>query len=330
MKKHRVILIGLIVSLLLSACQTTNQSNDEHDEAQIKEYGPTLVFDYDVSAQLAAEDDYIASLSLFDYQSKFKSNVALDEAARRQVYQASISAYNDDEKTRITTAYHKVFKIIEDMSITLPDTIYIFSDDKVEGGAAYTRQNAICLPKQMIAQMTDDRLTWLVAHEAFHVISRYNQALRPDWYGIIGYRQTEPIKWPPELVDLTIANPDAPTYNYVICCLYQGKKMDFMPIIYADEPYDLSRDESFFRYLIEAYIAVDVVSGIPQPIYQDGQLLMVSKDLLSDFLDQVGQNTSYTTHPEETTADHFAMIILDNYHSAPNPEMVIALQKTLY
>lgn len=330
MKKHNILLISLIFSLLLCACHAGDQKTSVIEAKSPAQDDPALVFDYDVSALLAAEDDYIKTLSIFDYQSKFKSNVAIDEAARRKVYKAAISAYHDDEKARITAAYLKVFKKIEGMSIKLPDKIYIFSDDKVESGAAYTRQNAICLPKQMIAQMTDDKLTWLVAHEVFHIISRYNQDRRPDWYGIIGYRQTESIKWPTELVDLTIANPDAPTCNYVISCLYQGQKMDFMPVIYAEEPYDLSRGESFFKYLNEAYIAVDVVDGIPQPIYQDGELLLVSKDLLSDFLDQVGQNTSYTMHPEETTADHFAMIILDNYHSAPNPEKVIALQKTLY
>lgn len=285
---------------------------------------------WDVASVLAAEDDYIKAFSTFDYAGKFKSETPLNYNQRLQMYNSAIEPYTDKEKQRIIKAYDTVLQGMAGIGCQLPPQIMVFSDGKTESGEAYTRQNTVNLPKKMMRFMSDKRLTTLIAHETFHIISRYNQEDHQGWYQILGYRRVNEMVWPDEMKSLTIANPDAPQNNYVIRCQYNGLKYDFMPVIYANGPYQLSNNKSFFKYLQEGMVAVEVVDDNPKPVYMDGKMLIVKKSELVGFTEQVGKNTKYTIHPEETTADHFAMLIMDNYKNAPNPDKIQALEKLMF
>lgn len=334
----RTILVILLVLCLLTGCTSqvvaapvilpVDQPADIEQSAPVALF--EIIFDSDVAPILAEEDDYIRALSAYDYAAKFKSESPLDYDQRLQKYKGAIEPYTDDEKQRILSAFDAVMQELEGIKLELPRQIMVFSDGQIESGAAYTRQNAICLPKKMIGYKSSEDLTKLVAHELFHVISRYNQAEREAWYQIIGHRKVTEMVWPDELQALTIANPDAPQNNYVIRCQYNDQEYDFMSVIYADEPYPITSNAAFFNYLREGMMAVEVVDNTPKPIYAEGKLLIVDKSKLIGFTEQVGKNTDYTMHPEETTADHFALLISGKYKSAPNPEKIEALKTLMF
>ncbi len=315
MKKHIYLLLILIGVLFMSGCQ---------DNTLFK-----ILYDGDVSTILSQNDDYIQKLSHFDYAAKFKSEVPLSTAEFKTLYSNAIEPYTPADIKKLNASFSKVKKGLKDYSLTLPETLYVFSESTVEAGAAYTRANAICIPKVFMNAISPDQLDRLVAHEIFHVISRYNSALRPKMYGIIGYQQTKALIIPPQLKDLTVANPDAPENNYFITCTYNGKNMNFMPLTYSETPYDAVKGGTFFDYLMDDMLAVEIKDGIPQALTENGKPLLVTKDTLENFTEQIGTNTDYTYHPEETTADHFVMLIFDDLKTLPNPELITALGDVL-
>ena len=328
MKKSFVMILLLMCFMTGCAAQATEQAADSAQ--QLPMAAIEIVFDGEVAPVLATEDDYIKAFSTFDYAGKFKTETPLNYNQRLQMYSSAIEPYTDKEKQRILKAYETVLQGMAGIECELPPQIMVFSDGTTESGEAYTRQNAVNLPKKMMRFMSDKRLTNLIAHETFHVISRYNQDDHEAWYKILGYRKVNEMIWPDEMKALTIANPDAPQNNYVIRCQYNNQEYDFMPVIYANSPYELSSNKSFFKYLQEGMVAVEVVEGNPKPVYVDGKMLIVEKSDLVGFIEQVGKNTKYSIHPEETTADHFAMLITDSYKKAPNPEKIQALKKLVY
>lgn len=319
MKKRSLLFLILLLAFTLTACQSIWSSN------------ALFQVDYsgDVSGILAAEDDYTQALSTFDYAAKFKSDTPLSSEALKKAYFDALEPYTKAEIKKLNNSFSKIKKGIADYSLTLPETIYVFSESTIEAGAAYTRGNAICIPKTFMNSISPDQLDRLVAHEFFHVLSRYNKDLRPAMYGIIGYREVKPLEIPSELKDLTIANPDAPDNNYAITCTYEGKPMDFIPITYSETSYDTIKGGTFFDYLMDDMLAVTLNDLVPVPIFRDGKPLIVSKFDLEDFTTQIGTNTDYTYHPEETTADHFVMLLLDDLTKLPNPELILELEKTL-
>jgi hypothetical protein len=290
---------------------------------------PKLVYHHDVSPILGADDDYTETLSKFDYESKFKSGRKLTAEERAAAYKKALDTYSDRDIQRLDKAFQTVFGKMNGLKAKLPAKIHIFSEQKIEGGAAYTRANVICMPKRIVAMVPDRALADLAAHEMFHVISRYNRELRPAMYATIGYRKVGKPVIPENLSRLTIANPDAPENDYAITGTYRGKTMDFMPILHSKREYRPDEGSSFFAYLNDDLLAVEIKYGVPTAVLSDGEPLIVEKEEVGNFFEQVGRNTDYTYHPEETVADHFKFLLLHDIAGLPDPDKVRALEKIL-
>lgn len=277
-------------------------------------------------AILAADDDYTTKLSQFDYASKFKSDKALDIDERASVYADLVLEWSDEQKAVIDKAMVGVNERLAKLKIEIPEIEFILTSPEDEGGAAYTRANMIILKPRHVKSHSLS-LEHLIAHEFFHVYSRLNKGKRPDMYKIITYMPCEELVVPDELKDLMISNPDAPDNNFYITCDYKDQTYDFIPIIFSTEAYDIQAGGSFFRTLRDDMLAVTIEEGVPKPIYEEGQLLIVSKDDLTGFYDKIGKNTSYTYHPEETMADNFVLMLYES--SVPNPEILSALKAVM-
>lgn len=327
--KHFTLLLTLLLALTTGcAAPSSTESSGPVPGGDIPNV--QLVFDGDVAPLLASDDDYIQALSPFDNAAKYRSTVPLNYDQRLKLFNDSLEPYSDKEKARIAKAFDTVKDRMAGISITVPEQIHVFCDSVTESGEAYTRKNAVCLPKKLLSLMSDKKLTELMAHETFHILSRYNPEKRENWYGILGYKKTQEMPWPPELQPLTIANPDAPHNGFVIRCSYEGTPYDFMHVLYSKGPYDLKSNKTFFKYLQQGMLAVEVVNGVPTPVYSDGKPLLVQQSDLSDYTGQVGKNTKYTIHPEEITADHFAALLMGTYSNKPNPEKIEALKTMVF
>ncbi len=331
--KRLILCTALSASLIFSGCTpnvtspSSNATVEATSAAPVLDFNkPELVFNQDISPMLGADDDYTLTLSAFDYAAKFKSNKPLIARQRAHAFKNAMQVYSESDIEKLTEAFEAVFSKMGGMTITLPETITIFSEETIEGGAAYTRGNAICMPRRIVASASMASLKELAAHELFHVISRYNKDLRPQMYGLIGYTETKTLVVPEKLAGLTIANPDAPDNNYTITCIFEGQPTLFMPILYSTSPYPTNSDQTFFSFLNDDLIAVSLVDNVPNAILKDGEPIIVKKQTLADYATQIGTNTNYTFHPEETTADHFMLLIKGNYSKLPNPEKIDGLQ----
>ncbi|MBN2796402.1 MAG: DUF4157 domain-containing protein [Clostridia bacterium] len=258
---------------------------------------------------LSADDDYTIKLSTFDYASKFKSEVPLDVEGRKTILKTHVLSWTADQKAIVDKHMDDLVMRLDSMNIDMPEIQFILTDSSDEGGAAYTRGQSIVLKPNMIT--TSEGTKRLIAHEMFHVYSRAHKELREAIYGVIHYERCEELIIPEELKALTIANPDAPDNNYFITGKYKGVELSFIPIIYSTSSYDLEKGGSFFSTLKDDMLAVEIVDGIPQPLYNLGQVLIVKKEEIENYYELIGTNTEYTYHPEETMADNFVLLLFE-------------------
>ncbi len=265
---------------------------------------------------LSFEDDYIKRLSLFDCASKFDSDVILDEAGRIVAYDKVVLEWNDEQKNNIDKAMLTVTSKLELLDMDVPEIVFGLTTNADEGGAAYTRGNMIVLKPYHVAVYSKG-LEELIAHELFHVYSRLNKDKRPAIYDIIGYTKCDELSPPESLKDLMIANPDAPENNYYIEGTYQGVNYAYIPVIYSSESYEIGSGRSFFETLHDDMLAVELIGDEPVPVLINDELLIVKKDEIVGFYEQIGRNTDYTYHPEETMADNFVFLLFDTKVSTP-------------
>lgn len=289
---------------------------------------PELAFNQDISAILGADDDYTRTLSRFDYAAKYRSAAPLDATARTAAFKDALDEYTPEEIQKLREAFDAVFARMDGMNVRLPDPLHLFSERRIESGAAYTRANAICMPKNIVASASAEQIRDLAAHELFHVITRHNPALRTPVYATLGFHPVGQLVLTGELANRTIANPDAPENTHAITCTLDGTAMKFMPILYSKRDFP-KWGGRFFRFLNDDLIAVEIHDGKPVALTRDGKPFIVEKDVLDDFFDQVGRNTNYTFHPEETSADHFKQLLFWDIEKLPHPEKIHALDAIL-
>ncbi len=324
----RILLILVCTSVFLISCkQVNNVENTKANESNevtneelsedilridlgfINETKITLIKGEEAANILAAEGDYIPYFSEFDYASKFKSEKALNFDERLKKYLPSVLEGKENQIKTLKKTVEEVNKMLDGRKLNLPEEItIIFENGSIEGGAAYTRASSIIFPSNRVSAFNQGT-TELFIHELFHVYSRYNIDKREAMYNVIGYKKCEDLIMPDEIKDLTIANPDAPVNNYYLTCTYDGEEVSFIPVIYSKEKYDLEKKQSFFMYLNDDMLAVEVIDNVATPVRKDGELLIVEKNDLENFNEQIGRNTSYTFHPEETIADNFVFLV---------------------
>ena len=335
MKSASVWTLAICLPLVLGACSKskTGLTGESPPLGEVilrpfAEGAPKLVFNYDVSTILGADDAYTLTLSAFDYASKYQSDTPLTPEQRAAAFKQSLHTYSPEEIQTLNEAFKAVFASMKGMTVVLPETIYIFSEETIEAGAAYTRANTICMPRQMLSMSNTDQIRDLAAHEMFHVLSRYNLPLRTPIYATLGFKPVEPLQLSGVLATRTIANPDAPDNNYAITGTLQGETLDFMPILYSKSDFQ-KNSGSFFHYLNDDLIAVKLENGKSSVIERDRTPLIVKKEQVDGYFEQIGRNTQYTFHPEETSADHFKQLLFRKPETLPNPEKIKALDRIL-
>lgn len=293
----------------------TKEKHEEPIETKSDDSGEVLVDHKFITGDeavkiLSANDDYTSKLSIYDYHSKFFSDKPLDTEGLKAVYSEHVLEWNDDQKASVDEAMKNINAQMVKFDIDMPDISFILTSNKDEGGAAYTRGQSIILKPQSVYKYSIN-LEHLIVHELFHVYSRAHKDLRPAMYEIIGYKPCKELKFPKEIEDLRISNPDAPDNNFYITGTYQGEMYSFIPIIYSSEPYEIGSGASFFQTLQDKMLAVEIKDDAPIPIYVDDEPLIVNKNHIDEFYEKVGLNTDYTYHPEETMADNFVYMLYE-------------------
>jgi hypothetical protein len=280
---------------------------------------------------LMTRDDFIERLSPFDRAARMKTDKIVSERDFLIFVGNNVLPWDEAEKQKIANAFRGIQPRVEALSLLFPERIYMVkTTGNEEGGAAYTRGNAIILPKAKLASETR-AIQMLICHELFHILSRSNPDLRERLYGAIGFIKCNEVEFPVNLRSRKITNPDAPKNDHCIRLQVGGKESWAVPILFAStEKYDTSRGGEFFDYLNFQFLLVERSGDPPivRPLLDGPQPRVVAIQQVSGFFEQVGRNTGYIIHPEEILADNFALLVFGE-RNVPSPDVLERIKMVL-
>lgn len=280
---------------------------------------------------LAIKDDFIERLSPFDRAARVKTDRDVSEPQFLRFIASASRDWEPYERHRIAAAFQAIRSELNRLSLPLPETIYMIKTSGAEEGrAAYTRQNAIIIPENML-QSSDRETRRMLAHELFHISSRANPKLAGALYEAIGFRVCGEAPFPAGLASRKITNPDAPKNDHCIRLKVNGQDVWAVPILFSRTPrYDTLRRGEFFEYLQMALLLVEgpAPSGVPRVLNgPQGPRLVTLREVVG-FFEQVGRNTNYVLHPEEILAENFALLVLRD-QNVRSPEILTKIRNTL-
>ena len=166
-------------------------------------------------------------------------------------------------------------------------------------------------------------VTKLLAHEAFHVLTRNNPDFRKKMYSIIGFNiLPKEIEFPEELKERFISNPDVICHDSYATFTINGEKKDCCMVIYSTRPYE---GGSFFQYLNIGLVPID--KNTCKAIEKEGKAVVYSINEASDFYDRMGRNTQYIIDPEEVLADNFSLLLTGMTEGLPSPEVIQKMEE---
>jgi len=280
---------------------------------------------------LTQRDPFVQSMSPFDRAARLKTDKLVSEKQYLEFVGQNVLAWRPEEQQKMTTVFRDLQAELEPLDPPLPQTILVIkTTGKEEGGAPYTRANAVVLP-QSVLPAPAARLQQLIAHELFHIISRTNPSLREKLYEAIGFVKCAELPFPPELKPRKLTNPDAPMNDHCIRIGVDGQDHWAIPILYSrTEKYDTHRGGEFFNYLEFKLLLIERAtdSDAVKPLYDRQRPRLIDTRQASGFYEQIGNNTQYIIHPEEILADNFAFLVLGR-RNLPSPEIVEKMKRIM-
>ena len=268
---------------------------------------------------LAIRDVYIQGMSPFERAAKIKKTGPISTDEYIKFIQDQAVEWSKEDKIKLSEVIDKAKIKLGYLANQLPNNItFIKTTGEDEGGAPYTRGNSIVLPKRQIGQSAKS-LERLFYHELFHIISRNNNKLRDELYSIIGFKPCGVVKLPDDMMPIRISNPDAPIIEHCIRISVADKKYWAAPVLFSRIPkYNPETGNTFFRYLEFRLMPIDIKTA--KPILNNKKPTLLKPDQVGGFFEQIGKNTSYILHPEETLANNFVFLITGKT-DLQNPEI---------
>ena len=274
---------------------------------------------------LTTRDDFVSRLSPFDRAARVETDQDVSEQEYLRFVRVNVLAWRRQDEAVVGAAWSALGPKLDQMALPFPATIdLIKSTGREEGGAEYTRANAIILPESALERAHRGSLEGLLAHELFHVLSRANPELRDTLYATIGIPPCGEVPLPPERAARKITNPDAPKNDHCIRVQTSQGAVWAVPILFSKTPhYDVARGGPFFNYLEFKLLVVQRTgtSATARATYDLAHPVLLDVNQVSGFYEQVGRNTNYIIHPEEILADNFKLLLLGRTN-VPSPQVL--------
>jgi hypothetical protein len=279
---------------------------------------------------LGTRDGFIQRLSPFDRASRLKTDRDVAEPEFLRFVASKVLAWDSADRDKVEQAYERIQPALAEFSLNWPENVhFIRTTGEEEGGAAYTRGEAVILPRTRL-DVSLEKLSRLVAHELFHILSRHDQALRDRLYRVIGFERCPEIELPAPFTRRRITNPDAPINAHRIRVQQDRRPFWAIPVLYSkSERYDPLQGGSFFKYLQFRLLLEAVEGDSPGPSAPSGSPpKLVEVKEVTGFFEQIGRNSSYIIHPEEILAVNFALIVTGETE-LPSPELAERIRAVL-
>lgn len=259
-------------------------------------------------ALLGAGDDFSRRTGPLERSLRLAAAGEIDEAGLLRFCAGCALEWAPEEVALVAAALEALRPRLAGLDLPLPETVWLVrSDGREEGNSAYTRANAIVLPPDKLVY-TPGEMASLLAHELFHVLSRFNPALRDALYALIGFLPCGELILPPPFDRRRLTNPDACRLQHAISVRRGAQTYRAMLVHLLREPLDLSRP--FYRQMELGLLAIDPGDRRSGPrLDANGNLLWLELAAVSGFYEQVGRNTDYLHHPEEILAVNFTHLV---------------------
>ena len=263
----------------------------------------------EAKSHLAKRDVYIKNLSRFERAAKIKKAGPVSTEQYAAFIQNQALEWSNADKKKLGRVIAAAKPKLAKFAKHLPESIHLIkTTGNDEGSAPYTRGTCIVLPERFMRQSVKS-LERLFYHELFHIVSRSNPKLRDELYGIIGYEKCGVVSLPDEMMSRRISNPDAPVVEHCIRVSKDGESRWCAPVLFSRTPkYDPKTGGSFFRYLQFRLMVIDRITS--KAILKDGKPILWNHDAVEGFFEQIGRNTDYIIHPEETLANNFVYLMM--------------------
>lgn len=319
---RKILTIALAI-LLGSSC--THEAKKQNSQCVTSDtIAPVFMKQEEAAKLLRQEDAHIRRWSAFDVAAHTEG---IDGGKQGCLQFAGEQArdWNEQEKAVLRQTAHSINLLIREKKLELPfpETVRLLkSTVKEEGGAGgYTRETYIVLFDKLLEHPEYARR--LLAHEAFHVLTRNNPDFRRKMYALIGFSiLPQEIEFPRELKDRFISNPDVIRHDSYATFTIGGEKKDCCMVIYSDRPYE---GGSFFQYLNIGLVPIDVKTG--KALEEDGKAVVYAVEEATDFHDKMGRNTDYIIDPEEVLADNFSFLLANRREGLPSPELIQKMEE---
>lgn len=235
---------------------------------------------------------------------------------------SNVASWTQPEQSRVEDAIADLRPGLEKLALPFPGSVlFVITTGAEEGGAFYTRGNAVIMPQKQIREANPELLRKTIAHELFHILSRRTPEMRERLYQAIGFIHCGEVELPEEIRSRKITNPDAPLNDHAIRVRFGDTEMWAVPVLFSkSEKYDPARGGEFFNYLqLQLLIAEKFPAAKPK---------LVDLSAVSGFFEQVGRNTDYIIHPEEILAENFALLVT-GASKLPSPEITEKMRRVL-
>jgi hypothetical protein len=166
-----------------------------------------------------------------------------------------------------------------------------------------------------------------MAHELFHVWSRRHSSEASGLYALLGFKEAPELAWPAEWQEGRLSNPDAPRNRHSIRIDTPDGTYDVMPVLVAQripQPGEL-----IFAVMDVRLVAVETSADgrASMPVRRNGQPVWFPAFKTASYLEQLGGNTPYVIHPEETIADNVSYLV--SGRQVRNPALLDRVRLTL-
>jgi hypothetical protein len=309
------IFLSMAMSLsIVFVCEGQTARNSGASESAIElQKGTEIVFAgiEEGKKRLITKDDFINSLSPFDRSARLKTDQPVSEKEFLEHLANQVMSWTIDERNRIRVIVESVSNQLRPFKLRFPQKILLIkTTGQEEGGAAYSRPNAIVIPQNMLNQQNAG-LQKLLTHELFHIFTANNPKLKEALYGVINFKKCDDIELPIKLRDIKITNPDGIKNDHYVEVQYRNSVVQIVPIIYSSAPkYNVTKGGEFFRYLRINLLVIEK-EGNSWSYKRDntGEPALLEMRDFPDYFNKIGFNTDYAFHPEEILAENFVLMV---------------------
>lgn len=310
-----------VLFLTHTACRTEKAKT----EIQLSGFNRVLLLDSLSASRTIVKDDlehFFDNITPVDMMIQMHKDYPLSTnrdsivADYKKYIQTDVLDFSREEADYIAKTMAEAFELCQKAQFQhFPEEIKLIKTHGKHYGedTYFTRENAIVIPKQALQKKDDDIFLKVILHEISHIVTRLNPTLKTELYAAIGFQKLSlPLLMNDSLRQRLLTNPDGHELTWATqLTTADGKNVQAIPLIYANETGYKQNKKEFFEYLGFNYFEIDSTSdgkSLNVQTIGNQQKSTLNTEGVNDLFHQK-LNTDYIIHPDEIVADNFSILM---------------------